>query len=724
MRISRDATRDAKTAFTVDGTNLGPEVDSELQDLINDFRKALVLHKNDTLSKDSEKAIMIGALIPIKNAILEHGGGSAMALDIDAWASMCWDFYLAACNNTQAGQVCKELNDNEAMWHDMTFSLLEEHVKRTTRSSGPWWSERRAITLMLFFMSLAGMMILYSMSSIDEGLSGRSKLYGAGASTTGLIFSDVWRRFGPQHLFGETIDEVETISPGLPAVAPAPQVGGIDVRSVSSNSEKIQRENEELRKRLDALEGQSRKDESVPLPAPNEPPPSQELDALRSFASGASVQGPISMTAAKHAGHVPPLSSSDGGARVLRPVGSLVTIHGLLEHEFLNGLPGEVIAHSDDGRHHVLLADGSKAEYMRACNLRIGADSTATASSSNEAHVKVPEEASCTVGIHQGLEQVNPFVQGKQAATTANQLIASLDFWNSISGHVPNSHTNFWSTVSSLEEKGHLPVGIKAILAGHGYVGASTRSPPRVVELKKQLEAFSRGCMPSAGTGANLIAGFIEGAMKDSTASKLAATSDSVENLSLWHSQLPPDHKFAGPEIYRSIRAGGHDSVRAYVNSFFDDNQKTSPEFLEWSTLASMVDFRLAKEPSATAVLAALASDDQLEIPLRKIAAGVHLKRTGDREGAASMLAVSSRKGDDIAPTWLVAEAATYSTSEWKRKERGRARPSGPAPSGGGGGGGGGAARGKGGGAKGGGGKGGRGPKKPHGGGGPPAVQG
>ena len=104
MRISRDATRDAKTAFTVDGTNLGPEVDSELQDLINDFRKALVLHKNDTLSKDSEKAIMIGALIPIKNAILEHGGGSAMALDIDAWASMCWDFYLAACNNTQAAK--------------------------------------------------------------------------------------------------------------------------------------------------------------------------------------------------------------------------------------------------------------------------------------------------------------------------------------------------------------------------------------------------------------------------------------------------------------------------------------------------------------------------------------------------------------------------------------------------------------------------------------------
>ena len=625
MRISKDALTDAKSAFTVDGTNLGPEEDSELNDLINGFRKALVLHKNDTLSKDSEKAIMMAALIPIKNAILEHGGGFTMALDIDAWSSMCWDFYLAACDNTQAGQVCNQLNDNEAMWHDMTFALLEEHVKLTTRSSGPWWSDRRAITVMLFLMSIASMMILYSMYSIYEGLTGRSKLYGAVASTTCLIFSGVWRRFGPQRLFGNTIDVVEIISPGLPAFAPVLQAGGIDVRPVSSNSDEIHGENEEIRKRLDALEGQSRKEDSVPLPAPNESPQSQEPDALRAFASGAAVQGPIVMTAAKHAGHVPQMSSSHEGARVLLPVGSLVTIHGLLEHDSLNGLPGEVIAHSDDGGHHVLLGDGSRAEYIKACNLQIGADPSATASSSNEARAKVPEEASCTVGIHQCLEQVNPFVQGKLAATTAKQLIASLDFWSTISEHVPNSHANFWNTVSSLEQRGHLPVGIGAILAGHGYIGAATRSPPRVVELKKQLEAFSKGCTPSAGTGANLIAGFIEGAVQDSTSSKLATTSNAVENLNLWHSQLPPDHKFAGPEIYRSIRAGGHVSVRAYVNSFFDDNQKTSPEFLEWNTLASLVDFRLAKEPTATAVLAALASDDQLEIPLRKIAAGVHL---------------------------------------------------------------------------------------------------
>ena len=84
VRISKDATKDAKSAFNVDGTNLGPADDSELNDLISGFRKALILHKNDTLSKDSEKSIMIGALIPIKNAILEHGGGSAMAMDIDA----------------------------------------------------------------------------------------------------------------------------------------------------------------------------------------------------------------------------------------------------------------------------------------------------------------------------------------------------------------------------------------------------------------------------------------------------------------------------------------------------------------------------------------------------------------------------------------------------------------------------------------------------------------
>ena len=119
-------------------------------------------------------------------------------------------------------------------------------------------------------------------------------------------------------------------------------------------------------------------------------------------------------------------------------------------------------------------------------------------------------------------------------------------------------------------------------------------------------------------------------------------------------------------------------------------------------------------------MLAALASDDQLEIPLRKIASGVHLKRTGDREGAAAMLAVSSRRGDDIAPTWLVAEAATYSTAEWKRKERGQQKPPGGAPHGHGGHSGQGGQHGQGGGGgrgKGGGRGRGRGPKKPDGGG-------
>ena len=404
------------------------------------------------------------------------------------------------------------------------------------------------------------------------------------------------------------------------------------------------------------------------------------------------------------------------------PVGSLVTLHGFVEHDFLNGLDAHVQSHSEDGRHHVVLADGSKAEYVRAANLKraehlegevrfVKQQPDALAASSTEA--PKPTSTSNTAGT------TNPFKQGKAWSLVASDLLSQLEFWSSSAGYTPNWQYNFWKLAHHYETNEQLPASLKAILVGHGYNGALTRSPPRTGELKKQLKSFVESCSPSAGTGADMIAGFIEGSMQEATADKLGA--GAADDLNMWHSQLPPDHKFAAPEIYRSIRAAGHDSVRAYVNSFFDEGQKTSPEFLEWSTLASLVDFRLAKEPNATAVLAALASDDQLEIPLRKIASGVHLKRTGDKEGAAAMLAVSSRRGDDIAPTWLVAEAATYSTAEWKRKERGRQKPGGH-PQGHGGhsgqggqhghGGGGGRGNGRGGGR----GRG-RGPKKPEGGG-------
>ena len=78
-----------------------------------------------------------------------------------------------------------------------------------------------------------------------------------------------------------------------------------------------------------------------------------------------------------------------------------------------------------------------------------------------------------------------------------------------------------------------------------------------------------------------------------------------------------------------------------------------------------------------------LGTDDGCEITLRRIAAYVHEKRTGDVDAANSMLAVKpAGSAVDIAPHWLVNEASTYSQSEFRRRERARQQAG---PKGGGG---------------------------------------
>ena len=70
-----------------------------------------------------------------------------------------------------------------------------------------------------------------------------------------------------------------------------------------------------------------------------------------------------------------------------------------------------------------------------------------------------------------------------------------------------------------------------------------------------------------------------------------------------------------------------------------------------------------------------LGTNDIAEIAMRKIAAFVHEKRTGDRDAADAMLAVRPAGGNqDVAPSWLVSEAGIYSQSEFRRRERAKGR--------------------------------------------------
>ena len=66
-----------------------------------------------------------------------------------------------------------------------------------------------------------------------------------------------------------------------------------------------------------------------------------------------------------------------------------------------------------------------------------------------------------------------------------------------------------------------------------------------------------------------------------------------------------------------------------------------------------------------------LATNDFLELFLRRLASYVYLTRTGDKTGAMQMLgAVPPGTQADIAPGWMVNEASSYSRAEWKRNQQ------------------------------------------------------
>ena len=122
------------------------------------------------------------------------------------------------------------------------------------------------------------------------------------------------------------------------------------------------------------------------------------------------------------------------------------------------------------------------------------------------------------------------------------------------------------------------------------------------------------------------------------------------------------------------MRAGGVSTVREWVNTLFPLAQRGDKIYLELFNGATSIDFRVASCKSTQEVMQLLGSDDSTEIILRRIAAFVHEKRTGDTDAANSMLAVKpAGSGVDVAPDWLVAEASIYSREEHRRRDRARA---------------------------------------------------
>jgi hypothetical protein len=268
----------------------------------------------------------------------------------------------------------------------------------------------------------------------------------------------------------------------------------------------------------------------------------------------------------------------------------------------------------------------------------------------------------------------------------------------------------FWNYVDSELRVNGLESQIRAVLTGQGYVGEGTLSAPRVEELKKILKHLQESGGPAHGSGGELLLAqpMQIGNLHNSEAVK-------------WHTQLPSDQQRAAPEIYRNMRASGASSTRDWLSQMVPQQARDNVHFVDLWSAATAIDFRLGQESTDQGLMHALATEDSLEISLRRLASYVYLRRSGDKSGALHMLAVKPPGSSvDIAPEWLVSSATTHSKVEYQREERVKTTNKQQASDKGGpkGGGGGKDPKGKG---KGGGGgrKGGRG-----GGGAPPATQG
>eukprot|EP00933_Yihiella_yeosuensis_P011689 TRINITY_DN119254_c0_g1_i1.p1 TRINITY_DN119254_c0_g1~~TRINITY_DN119254_c0_g1_i1.p1 ORF type:complete len:225 (-),score=19.05 TRINITY_DN119254_c0_g1_i1:615-1226(-) len=137
-----------------------------------------------------------------------------------------------------------------------------------------------------------------------------------------------------------------------------------------------------------------------------------------------------------------------------------------------------------------------------------------------------------------------------------------------------------------------------------------------------------------------------------------------------WNTTLPADFQRAAPEIYKSMRSSGSSSVRDWMQTNYSHLQ-SSAQYTDLWTTAAQVDFKLAKAKSPSQLIHLLSSDDSTEVSLRRLASWVYEKRTKDRTGASSMLAVQPPGLEtDVAPQWLVASATTHSKSEYQRDER------------------------------------------------------
>ncbi|CAK0804568.1 unnamed protein product, partial [Prorocentrum cordatum] len=261
---------------------------------------------------------------------------------------------------------------------------------------------------------------------------------------------------------------------------------------------------------------------------------------------------------------------------------------------------------------------------------QLGVTSTAVPGGAPALQAHVPHAAADAVKLGQEAQMVRVTLIEFQAQAATNVYWA----WH------------FWERTAAVDSARGLHPDLRRLLLTHGYVGAGTKSPPGG-SLLQELEALVATAAAPHGGGMQAAPGW-----------SWTPSAQQQQEDSRWNLSPPSDLKRPALEIHRSMRGAGAASARDWLSREVTGQRRTAVWTDLW-TAAANVDYLLGGCRAQSEVLTRLASDDALELHLRRLASYVYELRTKDKAGAAAM-----------APTWLVTEATAHSEAEHRRDER------------------------------------------------------
>ena len=244
----------------------------------------------------------------------------------------------------------------------------------------------------------------------------------------------------------------------------------------------------------------------------------------------------------------------------------------------------------------------------------------------------------------------------------ARDLLDALGAAEARRGYDPYFHREFWRAVTAAGQREPLEADVRLTLARAGYVRDGTISavPPN---LRAELDVLRDTGAPAHGAGGGAF-----------SSPALYSNSTSPDDSPLLHGRLSqglgPNVRRAAPQIFTACMAEGSRSMRDWVEVNMGSMKGTESWTEVWDR-AAQIDFAVAQCRTDQELMSRLATDDSLEMHLRRLASIKFRIRTGDKTAAAQMLALHAPGSSvDVAPAWLVSDVTQHSKTEHRRDER------------------------------------------------------